>query len=1035
MSRDSFTDLLSAAILSIDDILDQDTDTEGSRESLPTLGEAIVRLPTIRDTLRAIGKAQHVAVGYSQLPDANAALSNCKARAEVLRDIILSQAGNPEETSGRLERYWNSIKHVAKSNRAGALVQAMIDDIKPLADSRNVTIPPRKYPKKTVRWNDAEEEARTRLEHFRSHLDEFETKPASLKLLQWLCCSLRPLSLDELRWALALDTSSREESVKDVPRKMGFIRNDHALERRIETLSYGLVEIKRHEKNTVAQFIHPSVSDYFKYLGLAQLDAHASSPAMALARAHRRLARECIHCFSIMASPEDIPELPLYSYASMYWAVHIKETEERGLWLDTIVEDLKLPSSKTFEILTHGLRRYKNGQLDILHTLMERRIIRTISLALPSLVEHGVDIDVRDELGRTPLALAARSGHDELVSALRLSGADPDICDGLGVSPLGHAAKLGKETVLADLIDPRPPLHPVWSERDCPPEKQQEEEIKGEEEEESPSQLPHNCLPRPPVEIPQIDPDRAEGSSRTPLSVAASCGNVKILKRLLGTGRVDPNARDVNGESPLSLAAQNGHADIVSLLLGLDVVDPNARDIFGRTPLALAAKYGHTSAVSILIGSEGVDLNGRDSRGRTPLWEAIRENSPEVFHVLVQANGVDVNVVDGEGEPLLVYAARANRHRMVRQLLEIDGIDKNKQDGQGRSTVHNAAKSGDIATLDHLLCHPDIAVDDEDSFGKTPLMLAASRGEVKVVERLLETGEVDVNRLDHEDQTAITLALRCGNVIAARALFDTGQVDLSSRTDDGSTPLAHAVRCKGAEDLVREMMMDPACHVDAADFSHGWTPLIHAATTRDSALMVSTLVDSGGANLRQTDIHMRTPLSWAASNGHKETVLSLLARCDNVEVNRPDFLGRTPLSWAVSTGNMEAAFCLANHQGVDIDGKDVMGRSPLFWAIYCGQVGIAELLLSTRRVDVCPRDQNGLTPFDLIDDLELRSTLEKTVMDWEDRIDGLCFSREPWIPYPSEHGVGDDEFDGADVETSVDNGGSISELNLDGNDK
>lgn len=53
-------------------------------------------------------------------------------------------------------------------------------------------------------------------------------------------------------------------------------------------------------------------------------------------------------------------------------------------------------------------------------------------------------IDKQDNLGRTPLHIAASVGNEEMVKYLLKHGAKPDIKDNLGNSPLHHAAKGGK---------------------------------------------------------------------------------------------------------------------------------------------------------------------------------------------------------------------------------------------------------------------------------------------------------------------------------------------------------------------------------------------------------------------------------------------------------------------------------------------------------------------------------------------------------------------------------------------------------------
>jgi len=101
-----------------------------------------------------------------------------------------------------------------------------------------------------------------------------------------------------------------------------------------------------------------------------------------------------------------------------------------------------------------------NDHLDVLHLLLHRgdafhapddwkalhyavqyRAYRTLS----ALVERGVDIELRDDEGRTPLMRAARTGIPQMITFLIESGADPYARDSDDRSPYDHAVHAGKK--------------------------------------------------------------------------------------------------------------------------------------------------------------------------------------------------------------------------------------------------------------------------------------------------------------------------------------------------------------------------------------------------------------------------------------------------------------------------------------------------------------------------------------------------------------------------------------------------------------
>ncbi len=56
------------------------------------------------------------------------------------------------------------------------------------------------------------------------------------------------------------------------------------------------------------------------------------------------------------------------------------------------------------------------------------------------LVEHGANVNVKDDFGRTPLHRAAQYGHKNGVIALLKAEADPTLKDNKGVTATGRAS-------------------------------------------------------------------------------------------------------------------------------------------------------------------------------------------------------------------------------------------------------------------------------------------------------------------------------------------------------------------------------------------------------------------------------------------------------------------------------------------------------------------------------------------------------------------------------------------------------------------
>jgi hypothetical protein len=121
--------------------------------------------------------------------------------------------------------------------------------------------------------------------------------PASGKLIRWICFAIRPLSLDELRWALIVDSDCAYTSLQHCQNAEDYICDVDMMERRLKTLSHGLAEVVPSSNKRVVQFIHQSVRDFFFKTGISVLldglmpaGTEASETDMVVGTAHYQLS-------------------------------------------------------------------------------------------------------------------------------------------------------------------------------------------------------------------------------------------------------------------------------------------------------------------------------------------------------------------------------------------------------------------------------------------------------------------------------------------------------------------------------------------------------------------------------------------------------------------------------------------------------------------------------------------------------------------------------------------------------------------------
>lgn len=530
---------------------------------------------------------------------------------------------------------------------------------------------------------------------------------ASLKLIKWLCFARWRLSVDELRWAMALNADHC--SLSACKNAEYYIPDNDCMKRQVVKLSRGLAEVTTGD-DLIVQFIHQSVKDFFINKGLSKLFGEivgdSISPYAAIGMSHLELAKTCIQYFAteeIVESTNYKPtkwyaEFPFLTYAISSWMAHLKESDDYGVSPEGILELFHWPSNHLVHLWSEIYMK-----------------MGTYSTCCPVNNTHLQHV-------------AAKYGIQGVMNAILQSGSVTttgiDSKDGSEMTPLAWAAKSGHEAIVDLLLSTK-----------------------------------------------QVDVNvKFNNESMTPLSAAAMNGHEAVVKLLLATGQIDFDAENCGNAYSLFFASMNGYEAVVKLLLATGEVGINSKDLAGRTALSLAADHGCKAVVKLLLATGQAEINSKDRNGYTPLLIAAANGSEAIVHILLATGRVEINSKSNYLQTPLAWAAENGHDAVVRLLLATGRIEINSKDIAGWTPLSLAAQNGHKAVVKLLLATNTIEINSKDRNGYTPLSLAAANGHEDVVSLLLATGQVEIDAKDRNGCTPLSWAIKNGHGAVADLL-------------------------------------------------------------------------------------------------------------------------------------------------------------------------------------------------------------------------------------------------------------------------
>lgn len=435
----------------------------------------------------------------------------------------------------------------------------------------------------------------------------------------------------------------------------------------------------------------------------------------------------------------------------------------------------------------------------------EKSLDRSKAECVAVLLDNGSDPMCENHEGLTPLALAVRAGHDDVVEALIDRKASSLFSTEAYVKLLVACAAGGTAKSLEAVSN-------AFTETD-------ESRLAWDV-------ILNNAIMAGDHEMVALAvrkgarPTQRTADGGNPFHRAITERKVKIVDSLLGAGAdflaVDDSGRNAlhvacshPGLKTLTVNHESNDKNLIASYLLEDGVPVNARTPEGDTALHFAVTTGDIRLVRTLLDFKA-SVNVRNKRNATPLHAAVSTwVFPKIVALLV-ARGACPTAQDIAGRtPLHLIRWRAKEGDAVADVLLEHGADHSIRARNGDMATHCAIKRGNWPVFKRLV-EAGASVNSQGAKGRTVLHIAAKHGLLTSIEPLIKLG-ADVHAVDKEGWTPLHHAAHENQLEVLGLLLKHRSPPPKSRRGAEAVPIA-SVLANGSAD-VKKLLVDAGINI------------------------------------------------------------------------------------------------------------------------------------------------------------------------------------------------------------------------------